>query len=62
MKNAEHKLMKSIYRHIGKNVERTAFYGGCIFTGDKGSVECHYPITEVFTSACESGQVKTVYK
>lgn len=60
-KYSERKLMKSIYRHVGNNVESEAFLGGRIFTGDKGRVTCYYPTDEVFSSSVENGLIKTVY-
>lgn len=62
MKYSSKKLMDSIYRHIGNDVEETAFLGGRIFTGTRGSVTCYYPADEVFSSAAESGLIKTVYE
>ena len=56
------KLMDSIHRHVGNNVEVTAFYGGRTITGDRGTVVCYYPTDEVFSSAAADGIIKTVYK
>lgn len=61
MKYSSKKLMRSIERYVGGNMESAAFFGGRTFIGDKGQVTCYYPVDEVFSSAAEDGLIKAVY-